>query len=72
MHLYSEEEEQDGSADEFGEDELTLTRDEEEDVVFDIDTVLKVMATPEYEWREMLSLEEEDRSRDSVGRGNRQ
>ena len=34
-----EEEEQDGSADKFGEDEPTLTRDDKEDVVFDMDTV---------------------------------
>ena len=54
-----EEEEQDGSADEFGEDEPTLTRDDEEDVVFDMDTVLKVMGTPEYDWSEILSSEED-------------
>jgi hypothetical protein len=59
MQSDSEEEEQDGSADEFGEDEPTLTRDDEEDVVFDMDTVLKVMAPPEYDWSERVSSEED-------------
>jgi hypothetical protein len=35
-----------------------LTRDDEEDVVFDMDIVLKVMTTPEYDWSEILSSEE--------------
>ena len=43
----------------FGEDEPTLTRDDEEDVVFDMDTVLKVMATQEYDWIELLTSEED-------------
>jgi hypothetical protein len=45
--------------DEFGEDEPTLTRDDEGDVVFDMDTVLKVVATQEYDWIELLTSEED-------------
>jgi hypothetical protein len=59
MHSDSEEEKED--EDEFGEDEPTLTRDDEEDVAFDMDTVLKVMATQEYDWIEALSSSSEDR-----------
>jgi hypothetical protein len=35
----------------------TLSRDDEEDVEFDMDTVLRVMETEEYYWEEMLSSE---------------
>ena len=45
--------------DEFGEDGPTLTRDDEGDVVFDMDTVLKVVATQEYDWIELLTSEED-------------
>ena len=59
-HVHSDSEEE-GSEDEdeFGENEPTLTRDDEEDVVFDMDTVLKVMATQEYDWIELLTSEED-------------
>jgi hypothetical protein len=48
--------------DEFEENEPTLTRDDEDDVVFDMDTVLEVMSTQEYDWIEILTSEEDRES----------
>ena len=67
METHSDSEEEGSeNEDEFGENEPTLTRDDEEDVVFDMDTVLKVMATQEYDWIELLTSEED---KDSAAEG---